>query len=392
MTITGHGFQIVQRCSGRKRPGTYRRRVFSFAGTGICLVAAPMLLYLSGLEIAAARTWTDRTGKQQVEADFVDFNDGKVLLTQADGQIFAVNLEEFSKQDQEYVRRELKRRRAEQKAEISDNPGTVLYGPGRELCKLASPLIDESSGLACSRKQPGVFWTHNDSGDYARLYAFDAKGKDLGSCLLADVQAFDFEDMASFRQGEKNFLLIGDVGNNGLAVTVQILYLIEEPSIDPKQTAKVKRVPVVQVINYAYEDDHRNCEGLAVDPTSKTILLVTKEKTPQCYVYALAWPEKDPKRVFTARKIATLKIPPATAMDVSPDGLRAVVLTYGNAYEYTRGKAEDWAAAFSRRPCEIVVPERLQGESICYGPDGKTLYLTSEKLPTPLLEVPVKEP
>jgi hypothetical protein len=36
------------------------------------------------------------------------------------------------------------------------------------------------------------------------------------------------------------------------------------------------------------------------------------------------------------------------------------------------------------------MPRRRQGESICYGPDGKTLYLTSEQLPTPLWEVPVE--
>jgi len=41
------------------------------------------------------------------------------------------------------------------------------------------------------------------------------------------------------------------------------------------------------------------------------------------------------------------------------------------------------------------MPRRVQGESICYGPDGKTLYLTSEckgkdpANPAPLLEVPV---
>jgi len=345
---------------------------------------------LLGPSPTEARVWTDSAGKHQLEADFVDFNDGKVLLTQADGQIFAVNLEQFSQADQDYVRRELKRRRAEQKAETSDQPGTVLYGPGRELCKLASPMIDESSGLACSRRRPGVFWTHNDSGDAARLYAFDTKGRDLGSCQLADIQAWDFEDIASLRLAGKDYLLVGDVGNNGLAVTVQILYLIEEPAITREATSAVKQVPIVQTINFAYEDDHRNCEGLAVDPVRKMILLVTKEKKSPCFVYALPWPKNEPQRVLTARKIATLKIPPTTAMDISPDGRRAVVLTYGNAYEYTRRENEDWAAAFSRRPCEIVVPERLQGESVCFGPDGKTLYLTSEKLPTPLLEVPVK--
>ena len=281
------------------------------------------------------------------------------------------------------------------KPQVSDKPGAVLYGPARKLCTLAAKSVDESSGMACSRVADGVFWTHNDSGDAARLYAFDKQGKDLGSCQLINVMAFDFEDIASFRRDRKNYLLVGDTGNNGRAATVQILYLIEEPAVDskrdPNEAAKEQRVPVVQVISYAYEDDHRDCEAVAVDPTDKTILLVTKEKTSPCYVYALPWPENDPRTVFTARKIATLKIPPATAMDVSPDGLRAVVSTYAGAYEYSRDPDEDWAAALARRPGEIVLPVRRQGESICYGPDGKTLYLTSEKLPTPLWEVPVKE-
>ena len=33
--------------------------------------------------------------------------------------------------------------------------------------------VRESSGLAVSRAYPGVFWTHNDSGDRPRLYALD---------------------------------------------------------------------------------------------------------------------------------------------------------------------------------------------------------------------------
>jgi hypothetical protein len=349
-----------------------------------------VLLCLAGPATAQVRTWTDGTGEYRLEAELADFNEGMVILKRSDGQTVAIPLAEFSKADREYVRQEIERRRKQLKAEVSDRPGTVLYRPGRELCKLANEMIDESSGLACSRNTPGVFWTHNDSGDDARLYAFDSKGKDLGWCVLEETMAFDFEDVASFTLGKKNYVLVGDIGNNGLAATVQILYLIEEPPVDPKGGPATRRAPIVQVMHFAYEDDHRNCEGLAVDPTSKTILLVSKESGPECYVYALAWPKNDPQVATTAKKIGTLKIPPATAMDVSPDGRRAVVLTYGNAYEYTRRAKEDWAAAFARRPCEIVLPPRMQGEAICYGPDGKTLYLTSEKLPTPLLEVPVK--
>jgi len=361
------------------------------------LALTALIVILLGTPMAAdARTWTDKTGEHQIEADLVDLNDGKVILSDPSGQTMAILLEEFSDGDRKYVAEEMARRRAALRAEVSDKPGTVIYGPGRELCKLASPHVSESSGLAGSLRTPGFFWTHNDSGDDAYIYALDRRGRDFGRWALPDVFAYDFEDVASFTLDGKPHLLIGDIGNNGLAATVMILYLIEEPVLDPKRPnpdphAKPKPAPVVQVMNYSYYDDHRNCEGLAVDPTSKTILLVSKEKQSECYVYALPWPKNDPTKATVARKIATLIIPPATAMDVSPDGRRAVVLTYGNAYEYTRGEGEDWAKAFSRKPCEIVVPERIQGESICYGADGKTLYLTSEKLPTPLLEVPVRK-
>ncbi len=269
-------------------------------------------------------------------------------------------------------------------------PGRIAYGPGRKLAELANPAVDESSGLACSRRHRGLFWTHNDSGDEARIYLFDLKGRDLGSRVLRGIIAYDWEDIVSFEDDGKCYLLVCDVGNNGLAAEVQLLHLIEEPPTDPGRGEKVHHVPVIRTIFITYEDDHRDCEAVAFDPAGRTLLLATKERASDCLVYALPWPEKPTNEAQVARRIAALRIPPVTGMDVSPDGRRAVLLTYGNAYEFARAGEEHWAAAFSRKPREIVLPERVQGEAICYGPDGRTLYLTSEKRPTPLWEVPAK--
>jgi hypothetical protein len=335
------------------------------------------------------RTWTDKTGKLHVEAELVTFQPGKVWLRRADGEVFGIDRTELSRADQEIIDRFVQEKEADTSDQTARLPGRIPYAPARKLCDLASARIDESSGLACSQRQTGVFWTHNDSGDDARIYAFDSAGRDLGSCRLEGVQAYDWEDMASYKWQSKSYLLACDVGNNGRAAAVQILYLIEEPSIDSQRGVAVERVPVLQTIYYSYEDDHRDCEAVAVDPTDRTLLFVTKERDVACYVYAMAWPKSDPSTAFVARRIAKLPLSLVTAMDVSPDGRRAVVLTYGNAYEYERQPKEDWAKAFTRAPREIVMPMRVQGESICYGQDGKTLYLTSEKLPTPLWEVGV---
>ena len=38
--------------------------------------------------------------------------------------------------------------------------------------------IDEASGIAASRKNPNVLWTHNDSGDGPLLYALNIEKRD----------------------------------------------------------------------------------------------------------------------------------------------------------------------------------------------------------------------
>ncbi|MEE8452892.1 MAG: SHD1 domain-containing protein [Thermoguttaceae bacterium] len=352
------------------------------------VVALLTVGWMTSLGNADARTWSDAAGKHEVEAELIDFNDEKIWLRRdEDRRVFVILLAELSRPDRQHVGQLARRRREIIAADAVGGPRVIAYGTGRKLCELANPLIDESSGLACSRARPGAFFTHNDSGSEARIFAFDVAGGDLGHCLLADTRAYDWEDMASFTHAGKHYLLLADTGNNGLAASVQMLHLVEEPAIHPVRGITAGQIPVVQTIHFSYFDDHRDCEALAVDPTDRTILLVTKQRDTQCYVYAMPWPKDDREKVFAARKIATLEIPAVTAMDISPDGRRAIVLTYSHAYEYTRGTDEDWPKAFSRRGRMLAMPRRDQGESICYGADGKTLYLTSEGKDTPLFSV-----
>ena len=332
------------------------------------------------------RVWTDTSGKQQVEAEFVTLQDGKVWFHGADGRVVGAPMETLSEADQAYIRDEIQRR-AEKRGSTRNPPDRVPYGPGRTIATLGNRAINESSGIASSRRLPGAFWTHNDSGGDARLYLFDGQGRDLGSCRLDGVDAFDWEDIASFERGGKSYLLVGDCGNNGLAATIHILHLVEEPHLDLQTGVPIDSVPVTQTIFFSFEDDHRDCEALAVDTEADCIYLATKEPEKGTLVYELPWSKIEPKKAASVHRIATLDIPPATAMDISPDGRRMIILTYGNAYEYQRGDGESWREALARPAREIVLPERIQGESICFGTDGKALYLTSEKLPTPLIEV-----
>ncbi len=268
-------------------------------------------------------------------------------------------------------------------------PLEVRYGEGRELCRLSNREINESSGLAWSTLNSNVLWTHNDSDDSPRIFAINLQCEDLGTFHVSGAKAFDWEDMASFTMDEKTYLLIADIGDNGLNRKKYNLYFIEEPLLNKESNSAVKRLEVSKTIQFTYEDGPHNSESVAVDPVKGSVYLISKNIGLGGKVYELPLPEEKSDKMSIAKKIATLRISFVTAMDISPDGLRAVVLTYNHAYEYKRQENEDWSEAFSRKPRLILMPGRYLGESICYGSDGKTLYLTSEMDPTPLWEVPI---
>jgi len=268
----------------------------------------------------------------------------------------------------------------------------ITYLPARELAKLANKSIDESSGLAVGRRNKGVLWTHNDSGDKPQFFAINYAGADLATVSLTGAGARDWEDICSFTINRRHFLMLGDFGDNGETRLDCRLYIVSEPLLNTARRGAKFRAKCAMTIPCGYAGGPRSCESVGVDATTRTIYLASKQSGGKCKVYAMALPNRSPRKPLVAKAIAALSIPTTTAMDISSDGLRAVVLTYGHAYEYVRSRKETWAAGFSRKPRMIRMPRRRQGESICYGPGGRSLYLTSEKLPTPLIQIPAKEP
>ena len=251
----------------------------------------------------------------------------------------------------------------------------------RPTATLENQQISESSGIAESTIADGVFWTHNDSGHPPVIFAFNKKGEHLAAVRIAGAQAIDWEDIASFEFEGEHYLLIADTGGNRARKT---LYVVKEPSVEnPRASAKVE-----WRITFSFDGPVQDCEAVAVHPETETILLATKSPLPDCRVYEL--PLK-PEREVVAKQIARLKIMAVTAMDISRDGRRVVLGTYGPCAEYERADEQSWADAFAGKPKFRKMPPRKQGEAICYGHDSRTLYLTSEGVPAPLWEVPPED-
>src|SRR5947209_7286121 len=95
------------------------------------------------------------------------------------------------------------------------SPAPPSFGSASPYCNLDDDRIDESSGLALSTWDPTLVWTHNDSGDTARLFALAAprngRCATAGVAQLRGVDAFDAEDLAP---GPNHTLWLGDIGDN----------------------------------------------------------------------------------------------------------------------------------------------------------------------------------
>src|SRR5687767_11357942 len=105
------------------------------------------------------------------------------------------------------------------------------YNPPVHLVNLENQSVKESSGIAASRRNNGVLWTHNDSGDGPFIFAFDRQGKHRGVWRIAGAAALDWEDMAvgpGPTRG-RSYLYIGDIGDNLKKRGQIIVYRVAEP-------------------------------------------------------------------------------------------------------------------------------------------------------------------
>jgi hypothetical protein len=271
-----------------------------------------------------------------------------------------------------------------------DRPNSPFELP-RQIGKLASTEIFESSGLAVSKCQPDVFWTHNDSGDDAYIYAFGGNGRHLGTWRVLGAENLDWEDMASTKDSGGCYLYIGDIGDNGKKRGHGSVYRVREPEIMPDAAASNKENPLatdrVEILNFTYDSKY-DAETLAVNPKTGDIYVLTKRKEGPASVYKIR-PLFGPQPI-AAEKIGEVRVPSVpdgliTGGDISPDGTRVALCDYVSGYELSLPEgSQNFDDIWKQEPAKFDIGTREVGETIAYGPDGNTIYSTSEDRGSPI--------
>lgn len=283
-------------------------------------------------------------------------------------------------------------------SEPDNTQANPIYEVPRKLGDLKEPAVKESSGIVASRANPGLYWTHNDSGDGPFLYAFDARGQRRGVWRVTGAKARDWESMAAGPGPDrtKHYLYIGDIGDNSARRDEIAVYRVPEPAISAADAQTTKTRPVntatAEVIRLRYPKEKHDAEALLVHPRSGDLYIVTKETFSNAHVYTVKAPIAA-GAVVTLRYLGDLSIPSmfgaiVTDGAISPDGTRLVVCDYLRAYEMVLEKRTANFDSIWKQPLtSITLGGRKQGEAITYRLDGRALLVTSEGRPAPLIEI-----
>ncbi|PYS99265.1 MAG: hypothetical protein DMF63_11600 [Acidobacteria bacterium] len=293
---------------------------------------------------------------------------------------------------------------------VSSAELSAEWGKPSIVGRIESKDVKESSGLAASRCQPNVFWTHNDSGDDAYIFAMDETGKDLGTFEVANAQNEDWEDIAAYKDADGTcYLYIGDTGNNKLERPELRIYRVKEPTIsssgssseerdekgdrDGKDERDAPSTEPAQVMSFKYQDTPHNSETLMVNQQTGDVYVLTKRLDGPSLVFKLK-PSFGSSQPVIAEKVGEVSVPSVpngllTGGDISPDGKRVILCDYSGGYELL-ATSPTFDDVWKTKPVAVDLGERKHGEAIAFAADGKAIFGTNEGKRAEIFEVKLK--
>ncbi|MBD2752823.1 PE-PGRS family protein [Spirosoma validum] len=255
-------------------------------------------------------------------------------------------------------------------AQFASDPTVAAVTPGQ---------IDEASGIADSRSQPGNLWIEQDSGSPSELALLGYDGSVKGKINIPGATNRDWEEM-TIGPGPKdgvNYLYIGDIGDNNAQYPLYQIYRLPEPASLQATVSGVER------INFRYPDGSRDAEAMFVDPQTKDIYIISKRED-KVRLYRLNYPQNI-NEVTVAEALGELPLGGGlanyvTAAAISPDGSEILVRTYSQLYYWKRTSGQSIPDALQRGTSrQLVVRLEPQGEAVCFDKDGRGFFTISER-------------
>ena len=243
-------------------------------------------------------------------------------------------------------------------AEVSEKLGIPPWHP---IGQYTHPAIRESSGIVASHQFEGIYWTLNDSGNPAALYATKLNGELIQEISIQGSQNFDWEAIGI---DDQNQLWIGEIGNNSRLRTDLKVIVVAEPNPFMDTEAKV-----IATYPYRYPNENIDAEGLFI--ADGVPYIVSKE---QEHATLYRFPTLRPDTEHVLERVGELaEAKWVTGAGLSTDGTRLAVCTYDALWVY-HGTAGNFAEMIQGTPWSLS--HNFYGEAVCFV--SYDLVLTNE--------------
>jgi hypothetical protein len=236
-----------------------------------------------------------------------------------------------------------------------------------ETTRAALPDVPEASGLAVSRRTPGILWTLNDGRGEPAVTAIDTTGAVKGRVLITGAKKRDWEAVAVAPCGKgASCLYVGDTGDNDSKHPDISIYRVSEPLPGDKATT------AAAVFTGRFPDQPHDTEAMFIAPDGG-IFLITKERPAGVFRFPAG---VRPGTVVMLQQVGFIPTEKVTDAATSPDG-RFVAMRTGDVVMFYRtddiaGGEVDHGSSVS-----LMSMAEPQGEGVAIAPDG-TVYLAGE--------------
>jgi len=238
--------------------------------------------------------------------------------------------------------------------------------------------LKENSGIVSY--SDSTAWFIEDNGNSDNIYKTDFKGNIIRQFDVKNAKNADWEDLSKDKKGN---LYIGDFGNNANERKDLVIYKSPNPEKEKGDKISVEKIK----FRYPEQGDFppRRGEMLydaeAFFHFNGYLYIFTKNRTNPFTGETSIYRVPDRKGTYDAELMGKLllcmdwDICQITSADISPDGKRIVLLSYGKLWVITNFTMDRLSKGTIK---EIDLGVRTQLESVCFT-DNKTLLLSDEE-------------
>lgn len=257
------------------------------------------------------------------------------------------------------------------------------FATGASLGSISNLALDEASGLAASRRNLGVLWSHNDGSQGRTIYAMTLAGAHLAVFNLGQ-SVDDVEDIAvgPGPVPDVSYLYVGDIGGNladGAQRASITIFRVAEPNVDVSWASSPQTQTFSGVDRFIlnYPEGLHDAETLMVDPITGDVVIATKASG-TTRVYKANLNALTPGGEATMKLVAAIGFDVASGGDISPDGSQIAIRNEFRAVLWTRCAGQSLGDALDPEPVTLPLLAEANGESLTFLADRSGYVTTSE--------------